>query len=61
MTGEIREFTCMDCGVEALMVGQDHANDQDLCGTCRWLRNIENPQKRAGMRAMLVRFGIINR
>lgn len=55
----IREFVCMDCGVEARFVGADDsvANDniQDLCGTCAWLRTVDDPVERARIRAQLHR------
>ena len=52
---EPRIFTCADCGVEVVSVGFDTAandNKPDLCGTCAWLRTIENPAEREQIRAV---------
>lgn len=34
-----REFDCIDCGIHVLHFGPAHANDENLCFNCKWLRN----------------------
>ncbi len=48
-----REFICRDCGVPTVVVIPHHANDQDVCATCQWIRSIEDPVERAELRRFL--------
>jgi hypothetical protein len=48
-----RQFTCKDCGDDVFSFGVIHANDEDVCMTCKWLRSIEDPQDRANLAAFL--------
>jgi hypothetical protein len=50
-----REFTCVDCGIRVVQLIQSHANDQDLCAVCTFLRTIEDPKERADVRKFLDR------
>jgi hypothetical protein len=45
-----RAFICRDCGWDCVSFGEPHANDQDICQQCQWLREIEDPQERAKLR-----------
>lgn len=51
--GDVREFDCRDCGVRVVRVVQTHANDDDICGECAFLRTIEDPDDRANLTAFL--------
>jgi hypothetical protein len=48
-----REFTCRDCGDHVLSYAEPHANDQDICAKCAWLREVEDPKDREMLRAFL--------
>lgn len=50
---EPRSFTCQDCGTLVFSFGEPHANDQDVCAECTWLRNIEDPVEREKLRKWL--------
>jgi hypothetical protein len=50
-----REFTCKDCGTLVFAFGEQHANDQDLCAECIWLRAVEDPVDREKLREFLKR------
>lgn len=50
---EPREFTCRDCGTPVVSFGEQHHNDQDVCATCSWLRQIEDPVEREKLRAWI--------
>lgn len=52
---EISEFICIDCSVPVVRFGTLHANDQDLCAQCAWLRNIEDPKEREELRKFLAK------
>ena len=49
-----REFRCVDCGAEVCSLGEPHANDQDMCATCLWLRAVEDDRERERLRAFLM-------
>lgn len=55
MTGP-REFTCRDCGIHVVSFDPHHANDQDICVTCMWLRDIADPKEREELRKFLRNF-----
>ena len=55
MTEPPRIFTCSDCGIEVYAFAPDHANDQDICVECKWLRDIEDPVEREKLRLFLNR------
>jgi hypothetical protein len=48
-----REFDCADCGTHVYSYGEAAANDQDICATCQWLRDVEDPEDREMLRAFL--------
>ncbi len=47
------EFTCRDCGTRVATFGAAHANEQDICARCLWLRDIEDPEEREKLRRLL--------
>lgn len=49
----VRTFVCRDCGVDVVSFGPVHANDQDICAECLWLRSIEDPVEREKLRQFL--------
>jgi hypothetical protein len=51
---EPRTFKCEDCGI-LVIVYQTHANDQNLCAECTWLRDIEDVDDRKALREFLRR------
>jgi len=55
MTEQPRTFICRDCEIEVHAFAPDHANDQDLCVECKWLRAIEDPIEREQLRDFLNR------
>lgn len=55
MTSQPREFICKDCDTQVFSFAPDHANDQDLCAECLWLRSIEDPVERELLRDFLNR------
>ena len=50
---ETTEFTCVDCGVDVFHFGPKAANDQHVCATCAWLREIEDPADREKLKEWL--------
>lgn len=47
------EFDCIDCGTHVLSFGPEHANDENICAECMWLRSIEDPIEREQLRKFL--------
>ena len=50
-----RQFTCIDCGWHVVVMSVPHANDEDLCAQCSWLREIKDPEEREKLRRHLNR------
>lgn len=48
-----REFDCIDCGTKVYRYAETAANDQDICVTCLWLRDIADPEEREKLRKFL--------
>jgi hypothetical protein len=46
-------FVCLDCGADVYRAVSQAANDQDICVTCEWIRNIEDPAEREQVRKFL--------
>lgn len=42
----MKEFDCIDCGEHATLVVERHANDQDICLECLWIRDIKDDAER---------------
>lgn len=49
----VREFDCIDCGVHTISIGFVPANDEPICATCKWLREIEDPVEREKLKTFL--------
>jgi hypothetical protein len=47
---EPREFICKDCETQVLAFATPHANDQDICAQCQWLRSVADPKERERLR-----------
>lgn len=52
---EPREYDCRDCGVHVFQYLASAANDQEICATCLWLREIDDPEEREALRKLLSR------
>ena len=52
---EPREFDCIDCGQHVVQIIENHANDDDVCIECLWLRGIKDPAEREAAREFLRR------
>lgn len=48
-----REFDCRDCGDHVVSFTEPAANEQNICAKCLWLREVEDPEDRAMLRAFL--------
>ena len=55
-----REFVCIDCGITVVQIIPLHANDQDICAECTWMRevgsDIDDPAERERMLTTLRSF-----
>lgn len=55
LTDEKPTFICIDCGIPVYRMVETHANDEDICVECKWLRDIEDPKEREELRKFLKR------
>ena len=46
-------FICLDCGDHVVRFIEPAANDQHICAACLWLRQVESPEDREMLRALL--------
>jgi len=51
----VKEFVCLDCGLDIVSFGESTANDNPVCGTCSWIRSLPNEADRERLRTFLNR------